>query len=161
MQQAPGCPGRSRCTHKRTHQLLQNNCCSLVMAQTKHHLLHEQWKCPAPTITKSFRSFSMRLPHLIWVACNMSITQGHCFGGRAAHCSLRDHQEDVPVDDFAVQEVKRAKLLHGVPTRPQHAPFSAPTLQSIEPSHPLSRVIGTDLQELSLSLSTFSSLLLP
>lgn len=68
------------------------------------------------------RSFSRRLSHLIWVACNMSITQGLCLGGRAAHCSLRDHQQDVPCRHFAVKEVKRAKLLHGVPTGSQHAP---------------------------------------
>lgn len=76
-----------------------------------------------------FRSFSRRLSHPIWVACNMSITQGHCLGGRAAHCSLRDHQQGVPVDHSAVQEVKRAKLLRGVPTRPQHAPSPPPHIE--------------------------------
>lgn len=121
-QQAPRCPGRPCCTHTQTHQLLQNNCCSLVMPQTKHHLLQEHWKCPGSTASKSSRSFSRRLSHLIWVACNINITQGYCLGGKAAHCSLRDHQQDVPVDNFAVQEVKRAKLLHGVPTRSQRAP---------------------------------------
>lgn len=92
----------------------------------------------------------------------MSIAQGHCLGGKAAHCSLRDHQQDVPVDHFAVQEVKRAKLLHEYPQ--DHGMLPSPPLhtESVEPSHPLSRAISTDLQKLSLSLSTtFSSLLLP
>lgn len=43
-------------------------------------------------------------------------------GGRAAHCSPRDHQQDVPVDNFAIQEVQRAQLLLGVPTSTQRAP---------------------------------------
>lgn len=105
-----------------THQLLHNNCCSLVMPQTEHHLLQEHWKCPAPTASKCSRNVRRRLSHLIWVACNINITQGHCLGGRAAHCSPRDHQQDVPVDNFAIQEVQRAQLLLGVPTRSQRAP---------------------------------------
>lgn len=120
------CPGTPCCSHMQTHQLLQNNCCSLVMPQTKHHLVQEQWKCPAPAISESSRNFSRRLSHLIWVACKMSITQGHCLGARAAHCSLRHHQQGVPVDHFAVQEVTRAKLLHGAPTRSLHAPSPPP-----------------------------------
>lgn len=89
------------------------------MPQTKHHSLQEHWKCPASTASKS----SAADCHISFcVACNMSITQGHCLGGRAAHSFSRDHQQDFPVDHFAVQEVKRAKLFHGVPTRSQHAP---------------------------------------
>lgn len=92
--------------------------------------------------------------------CNMSITQGHCLGGRAAHCSRRDHQQDVPVGHFAVQEIKGPGC--SMEYSQDHSTFPLhPYIQSVEPSHPLSRAIGTDLQKLSLSLSTFSSLLLP
>lgn len=66
----------------------------------------------------------------------MSIPQGHRFRGRAARCSLKDHQRDVPVGRFL--QFRRLKGLScSTEYREDQSTLPpCPYFQSVEPSHP-------------------------
>lgn len=121
-QQTPGCPGRPCCTRTQTHQLPQNNCCSLVMPQTKQHLLQEHWKCPTPSASKSSRSFSRKLSHLIWVAMQHEHHTRALFGRQGSTLLSKGSPTRCSCRSFCSSGDKRARLLHGVLTRSQHVP---------------------------------------
>lgn len=103
-------------------------------------LEQEQWKCPMSTVSKSFRSFSGQLSHLVWVT---SSNMHHRRPGRAASASEARQQAALYritnkvflLIIFVVQEGRRAELFHRALNRSQPAP-SLPHSHSAEPSRP-------------------------